>query len=171
MHTIDKVHDFLKKAISPVSMVLAHVGIVSMVMVILFVVTDVFLRRVFNRPIYGSRDVIRLAFSIVVFLPQAWCALKNGHIELDFLVNKFPKAAQRILEVIMMSITVIILVLMSWRLWLLATVFQASGVESGSLEVPLFPFTYSAALGSTMLALAFFLRFLRSISNLTKEPR
>ena len=166
---LERVANSLKKVVSPISRVLANISMVVIVLAILVVFADVVLRRLFNSPITGSRDFTILAFSIIVFLPLAWHAFNNGHIELDFLVKKFPKTAQSILEVIMMFIATVILGLMSWRLLVQGTILQSLGAGSTTLRIPLYPFAYLATLGSIMLTLAFLIRFLRSLSNFREE--
>ena len=168
---LDRVADSLKKVIFPISRVLAGISMVVILLAILIVFADVLLRRLFDSPINGSRDFTMLAFSIIVFLPLAWHAFNNGHIEIGFLVNKFPKTVQSILEVIMMFIATVILGLMSWRLLVQGTLLQAWGAGSTTLRITVYPFVYLATLGSIMVTLAFLIRFLRSLSNLRGERR
>ena len=113
---LDRVAEILTKVISPISRVLADIGVVMVVLVILVVVSDVTLRRFFSAPISGSRDLTILGFSIIVFLPMALCTMTDSQIQVDFLVSKFPKSVRRGLEVVMIFITTIILGLMSWEI-------------------------------------------------------
>jgi TRAP-type C4-dicarboxylate transport system permease small subunit len=168
---LDRVANHLKKVVSPISRVLGDISMVVIVLVTLFVVVDVCLRRFINSPIQGSHDLSSLAFSIIVFLPLAWCAINDGHVELDLLVKRLPKPARLSIEVMMMFITMVILGLMSWQLLIQGTKLQAANAESAILEIPMYPFVYLATLGSLMLALAFFIRFLYSLSNIIEERR
>lgn len=168
---LDEAANHLKKVVSPISRVLGIISMVVIVLVTLLVVVDVCLRRFFNSPIQGSHDFTSLAFSIIVFLPLAWCAINDGHIELDLVVKRLPKTAQLSIEVIMMFITVAILGLMSWQLLIQGTVLQSSNAETGILGIPMYPFIYLATFGSLILALAFFIRFIRSLSNIIEEQR
>jgi len=168
---LDRVGNNLKKVVSPISRVLGDISMVVIVLVTLLVVVDVCLRRFFDSPIQGSHDLSSLAFSIIVFLPLAWCAINDGHVELDLLVKRFPKTAQLSTEVIMMFITVVILGLMSWQLLVQGTKLQAANAETAILGIPMHPFVYLATLGGLMLALAFFVRFLYSLSNIIKKRR
>jgi len=155
----------LKKVVSPISRGLAVISMAVIVLVTLLVVVDVCLRRFFNAPIEGSHDLQSLAFSIIVFLPLAWCAINQGHVELDLIVRKLPKTSQLYLEVIMIFITSVILGLMSWQLIIQGTKLQASNAETAILEIPMHPFLYLAAFASIILMLAFFMRFIYSLSN------
>ena len=168
---LDRVANHLKKVASPISRVLGDISMVVIVLVTLLVVVDVCLRRFFNSPIQGSHDLSSLAFSIIVFLPLAWCAINDGHVELDLVVKRLPKTARLSIEVIMMFITTVILGLMGWQILIQGTKLQASNVETAILGIPMYPFLYLATIGSLMLALAFFIRFLYSLSNIIQERR
>ena len=102
---LHRVAEYLQKVLSPVSRVLGDISMAVIVVVMLLVVVDVSLRRFFNAPIRGSHDLTALGFSMVVFLPMAWCALKDGHVDLNILVNKFPKNLRLGVEIAMMLIT------------------------------------------------------------------
>ncbi len=168
---LDRVANKLKKVVSPISRVLGDISMVVIVLVTLLVVVDVCLRRFFDSPIQGSHDLSSLAFSIIVFLPLAWCAINDGHVELDLVVKRLPKTAQLIVEVIMMFITTVILGLVSWQILIQGTKLQAANAETAILGIPMYPFLYLATLGGLMLALAFFVRFLYSLSNIIEERR
>ena len=166
---LGRVADYVTKVVSPISRVLGGISMAVIVLVTLLVVTDVCLRRLFDAPIQASHDFTSLAFSIIVFLPLAWCALNNRHIELDLITKTLPKMAQRSLEVIMVFLTTAILGVLSWQLLVLGTKLQAVGAITAMADIPKFPFVYLATLGSSMLTLAFFARFLKAINNLRGE--
>lgn len=166
---LGKVADYLKKVVSPISGILGNITMVAIVLVVLLVVTDVCLRRFFNAPFQGTHELSNLAFSMIVFLPLAWCALKDSHVQLNLVVKRFPKTMQLSIRVVMMFITVVILGLMSWQILVQGTKLQAANRETALLEIPMHPFLYLASFGSIMLTLAFLIKFTRSLSNVIKE--
>jgi len=119
----------------------------------------------------GSHELTSLGFSMIVFLPLAWCAFNNNHVELDLVVKKLPKTAQLSIEVIMMLLTTGILGLMSWQLLVQGMKLQAATQETALLEIPMYPFIYLATLGSIVLTLAFFIRFIYSLSNIIEKKQ
>jgi len=161
----------LKKLVSPISRVLGDISAVVIVLVTVLVVADVCSRRLLNSPIEGTHDLSGFAFSIIVFLPLAWCALNDGHVELDILVKRLPKTTRAIIEVIMMFITTVIVGLMGWQILIQGTKLQAANAETAILGLPMHPFLYLATLGSLMLALAFFIRFLYSLSTALQKRK
>ena len=168
---LGRMANHLKKVVSLISRILGNISMVVIVLVTLLVVLDVILRRFFNSPIQGSKELSCLAFSIIVFLPLAWCAINNGHVELDLVVKKLPKTTQLSIEVIMMFITTCILGLMSWQLLIQGTKLQVANQETAILGIPMYPFLYLATLGSLVLTLAFFTRFIHSLNNIIGEQR
>ena len=158
---LDRVVKALTKPVFPISRVLANTAIVIMILTIPLVVTDVFLRRAFNAPMHGTNDLIRLAFSIIVFLPLAWCTMIDSHIEMDFITKRLPKTVQRTLDVIMISITTVVVGLLAWQLGVQGTVLQAAGAETVILQIPMYPFLYLATFGAIILTIAFIITFLR----------
>ena len=166
-----RITDYLKKVISPISRILGGISMVAIVFVTLLVVVDVCLRRLFNSPIFGSHELSSLSFSIIVFLPLAWCAFNNNHVELDLVVKKLPKTTQSSIEVIILLLTSGILGLMSWQLLIQGMKLQAANQETALLEIPMYPFIYIATLGSIILTLAFFIRFLYSLSTIIEKRR
>ena len=168
---LGRIENYLNKVVSPISRALGNISMVVIVLVTLLVVVDVCLRRFVNSPIQGSKELSSLAFSIIVFLPLAWCAINNSHVELDLVVKRLPKTTQLSIEVIMMFLTTGIVGLMSWQLLIQGTKLQAANAETALLEIPMYPFLYLATLGSLMLTLAFFIRFIHSLSNIIEERR
>ena len=164
-----RIENYLKKVVSPVSGFLSNICIGIIILVVLLVVTDVCLRRLFNAPITGTTELSQLAFSIIVFLPLAWCALIDAHIELNLLTNKLPKTTQQVIKVIITFATTIMVGLMSWQILVQGAKLQAASRETSLLGIPFYPFLYLAAFGSAMLTLAFFMRFLRSLNNVTRR--
>ncbi len=166
---LGRVANNLKKLVFPISRVLGDISGVVIVFVTLLVVADVCARRLFSSPIGGTHELSGFAFSIIVFLPLAWCAINDGHVELDIVVKRLPKTAQLSIEVIMMFITTVILGLMTWRISVHGTTLQAANAETAILGIPMYPFLYLASFGSLVLTLAFLIRFIRSLSNIIEE--
>jgi TRAP-type C4-dicarboxylate transport system permease small subunit len=168
---LGRVANNLKKLVFPISQILGDFSLVVMVFVTLLVVVDVCARRLFNSPLGGTHELSGFAFSIIVFLPLAWCAINDGHVELSIVVDRLPKIAKLSIEVIMMFITTVILGLMTSQILVHGTTLQAGKAETAILGIPYYPFLYLASFGGIILTLAFLIRFIRSLSNIIEERR
>lgn len=164
-----RVAEYLQKGVSAISYTIGYIGMVALILATLIVVTDVFLRRFFNAPIIGATDITSLGLSMVVFLPMAWCSLKGGHVDLNVVVNKFPKSVRMGIELIIMFLTTGTIGLLSWQLLMYGIRLQSMDAGTQILEIPTYPFIYLATLGGCMLTLTFFLKFLYSIINLLEK--
>lgn len=170
-YMLDRVADYIRKVITPVSRGLGGISMVVIALVTLLVVADVILRRLFNSPIKASHDFLGLGFSMIVFLPLAWSALNNRHIELDLITKRLPKTAQSILEVVMVFITTVVLGVLSWQLLALGIKLQDANAITAMADIPKYPFVYLAAFGCLLFTLAFFIRLLNAINNLRGERK
>lgn len=164
---LDRVEESLNRFISIISARLVDISAVVTILLILLIVADVVSRRFFNAPIRASTELATVGFSIIVFLPLAWAAIKGVHVELDFLVIRFPKKIRFGIEVAIMLFTTIMLGLMSWQIFVRGTKLQAAHQVTVLLAVPLYIFAYLAAFGSLILTLAYFMKLVRAIRDLT----
>jgi len=162
---LERAANYLRKGVFPASKVLGDISMIPVVFMTLLIVVDVCSRRFLNAPVKGSRDMTELAFSLSVFLPLAWCAIKGGHVDLDVLVTRFPKRLRLGVEVIIMLLTTAMLGLLSWQLVIQGLRLQNMNQETAVLGIPVYPFLYIAALGSLFLTLVYLINLLNSLGN------
>ena len=166
---INKVAEYSKKLITPISQFWVVISMVAMVLVVLFIVADVFMRAVFNSPIRGTSDLVILAFSMIAFFPMALAALEGHHVALDVLVTRFPRAPRYTLELIMNLITTGILGVVTWRLLLHGMRLQSMNSETVLLGIPFSPFLYLATFAFALMTLAFLIKAIESLSKVWGE--
>ena len=80
MKTLNAVVDALCKLVMGVSAL------------VVFVITfaQVLCRFVFKSPLPWSQDVLRLAFTYMVYWGAAWCVKVKGHLNVDDLLTSLP---------------------------------------------------------------------------------
>jgi TRAP-type C4-dicarboxylate transport system permease small subunit len=166
---LDRVAKYINKVMLPVSRICSSIGMVTTVLLVLVIVVGVCSRRFFNMPIRGLRDFTTLGFSIMVFLPMAWCAITDGHISMDVITNKFPRSLRTIIGTIVLFITTGTLAVLTWQLYMYGTRGLTTGQTTSILLAPLFPFLYLATLGMLMMTIVFFMKFLVSLDALWRR--
>lgn len=69
---------------------------------VLFVITfaQVICRYVLKSPLPWSQDVLRLAFTYLVFWGAAWCVKEKGHLNIDVLLSTMPKTMRFVVELL-----------------------------------------------------------------------
>ena len=168
---LQRVAEYLKRVVSPVSRVLNDVSLVVLAGVMFLVVADVLMRRLFNAPIFGSHDIRAVGFALVVFLPMGWCALMDGHVDLTVVVNRLPIKPRLYIEACMMLLTTGILGITCWQLMKQGIRLQTMSGETPVLGIPLYPFVYLATLGMVMMTLVFFIKFVLALSHIIDQGR
>ena len=166
---LKRVAEYLKRILSPVCRILNDISMAVLAGVMLLVVVDVLLRRLFNSPILGAHDLKTLGFALVVFLPMGWCTLMDRHIDLTVIVNRLPKKARLYIEACMMLLTIGILGVTCWQIMKQGIRLQAMSGETPVLGIPYYPFVYLATLGMVMMTLMFCIKFLMSLCTIMEK--
>ncbi len=162
---IDTAANGLKRVVFPVSRVVGAIGMLMIVVITLITIADIFMRRILNSPMRGSHELTELFFAVVTFLTLAYCAIKDGHIEVDMLVKKFPKTLRSTISVIILLATTGTLGVVSWQLVKYAMNLQKMRQETVSLGIAVYPFAYLAALGAILISLVYFVQFIYSLTR------
>jgi TRAP-type C4-dicarboxylate transport system permease small subunit len=165
-----RVAKYMNKGLSYPSNLLSAGAMLAIVFVVLAVVADVFMRYVFNSPIFGTWDLCRLAFTVIVWGPMAMAAMKGSHVAVTFLLEKLPRLPRLGLELIIALVTTGVLGLVSWRLVMQGMVLERTGTETGTLRISYAPFAYFTATACAVMALAFLARVPETVGKIRKEP-
>ena len=141
------------KIITKISQVLdTAAGCCCFAMMIL-VACNVIGRKVFKFPITGTIELVQILFALTVGLALAHCAVKGGHITIDFVVEYFPDRFQRIARILTNVITILTVTVSGWMLVGYADNLRETGRYTGSLKIAYYPFVYLIAIGFFIFAL------------------
>lgn len=131
-------------------------GLVAMgvlILMMLLTVADVFLRATLNKPIIGTTEITEQMMVAVVFLGLGWCALQGRHIRVDLFVSRYPLGTQRVIDLLMNSVGLIVVAVMCWRTFLTTLTVQQLGLTCAYIGLPKYPFYALAAFGWAALFL------------------
>ena len=110
-------------------------------------------RKVFNFPLTGTIELVQILFALTVGLALANCAVKGGHITIDFVADYFPEQIQKIARFITVTITIVTVTVSGWMLVGYADTLRETGRYTGSLKIAYYPFVYLIAIGFFIYAL------------------
>jgi len=149
-----------------------YVAGVALVGMLLLTVADITGRSVFNDPVPGTVEVTSLVLVVVVFLGLAHSEDLGDHISVDLLYVRVGDRWKAVLDVFADLISVVVIALMAYQLYVFAWRQQETGAESPVLEWPVWPFVLIAAFGSALFALSIgFKLVLRAMGEPTEaEP-
>lgn len=165
---LEKIARGLQKIVYPASNVVSIVGMGVLILMVLLTIAEIIARRFFNAPISGVISLSSLGLVIFVFLTLAYCATKNGHVELGILTSTFPKRIQAGIASLMYILTAGILGVAGWQLMEQAMKVQEAGQTAGPLEIFIFPFLYIASFGTFLVALVYLIFSLNSAIEVKK---
>lgn len=154
------------KVIVNIFMVVAAVATLAMLFI---VVLDVILRIFFKSPIVGATEITQML--MVCITPAiGGTILEHRMTKVDVLIEKFPKAAQVVVDTIMYVITIILFVLLTWRTFDLGIYTQSIGKVYSMLKIPEYPFLYLLAFAFAVSCVATIAVLLQYLKNSRKKP-
>jgi len=151
--------------VTTLSRVLDMFAGLCMVAIMTLVVSNIILRVVFNQPILGTYEYVGFLTALVIGLALANCAVQNGHIAVDFVVERFPAKAQAITDIVINSVSLGFWCLASWQLLVYAASTVDKGLVSQTTQTPLYPFIYLVSLGFFALCLVMLVKLFDSIKR------
>ena len=121
--------------------------------IMLLTVIDVALRYGFNAPIYGARDVTKLMLLVMVALSIAYSARTGGQVAIELFSEWMGPRLSFWRELLIRSLTLGMLLLLTWRLYCNGNTAARFGEASLALGIEYRFFYYALALGMGLYAL------------------
>jgi TRAP-type C4-dicarboxylate transport system permease small subunit len=118
---------------------------ITFVAIVLLTCSDV-IGRYLGHPVQGSYDIVSImgVFLIGFALPRtAW---EKGHVLVDILVSKIPKAAGIILALTTRILAIALFVLITWNLVDMGASFFKTKDATMTIGIPFYPAAYALAL-------------------------
>ncbi|MCL6478593.1 MAG: TRAP transporter small permease [Peptococcaceae bacterium] len=140
------------KLINLINNRLKDLAAIVLVFIVLLVVVNIILRP-FGKAIMGAYDLVVILTPVVISLSVAYCAVKNGHVAIGLLVERFPKRVQKIIDFITGSIFIVTLSIATWYLVQHADKMRQNKEVTTTILIPYAPFILLVAVGIGMLAL------------------
>lgn len=132
-------------------------------LMVLLVVADVTLRRIFNSPLAFSYELIEIALVVVVWSAICYSTATERHISISVFVSRLPAKTEKFITTVVDSISVVLFGIIGWQsithamdTWKIHKVTQI-------LEVPYYPVVFLVALGAIVAGLMLLVRLINSI--------
>ncbi len=108
---------------------------------------DVLMRGLFNTPIFGSEEIVGILGIIVVGFALPYTHYQKSHIGVEILVRKLSKRTRRAVSLCTNVATLVLIAIITWRMFLYAAGQSESGEVSMNLELPEYMVIYVLAIG------------------------
>lgn len=115
--------------------------------------------RAFGYPIFGSVEIVGFMATLAVVMALPYTHQVNGHIGVEIVVRLLSKRTQIMIEIATGLISLLLFVIVTWRMTVYARTMQESGEVSMNLELPEHLIVYITA----FCLLVFTLNILQSV--------
>lgn len=163
MELLDKMSHFFSE-------VLLWIAGVLLLMMILLICSNVFLRIVWI-PVKGTFELMGYLVAVITAFALGYTQIKKGHIAVDILVLRFSKKIQKILNGINYFMCMIFFAIVAWQIGKYATNLLKTGEVTETLRIIYYPFAYAVAFGCIIFSLVFLNEFLKSFFQKTEIPQ
>lgn len=141
-------------------------GAISLMGIVLVILTDVFLRRMFHMTFVGALESVELLLIMVMFAGQAHTEINDRHVQIDILTSKISSRSQSMLRVFIGAISIGISCILVWQSFVMAHTLQMAGDRTGMLGLPVFPMIYLMAIGLSLFCLTLMIEYYADIRDL-----
>jgi TRAP-type transport system small permease protein len=157
----------MTKVMNVLSRVAAYIASVTIGVMMMLTVADVFMRYVFARPITGSTEMIEFMM-VVLILAVIPAAMAHRHISVDVLTERLTPKGQAFFDAIMLLASCWLVAVMGWRAFRACLFMIKNDVRSPTLDIPIFPFYIVVAAAFIFLFIAMIVLVLQRIVEVRK---
>jgi len=161
----------LERFINPGSRISNYISLGFLLIMPLPVFFDVIGRFAFKVSIPGGIEIESFILLIIVFLGIAFTQFNEGHIRIEFIVSRFPKWVQNLLDCFHYLICALFFGIMSSQLVIQGIKKIQDNVITYELEIPIWIFWFISAIGVIILAIVVALDFLRALQRSLEDKR
>lgn len=142
---------------------LSWVGMVTLVVMMLLISTDVFLRYAFNSPITGSYEFVMILQGFVVLTAFSYTQNTNSHISITMLIRLFPSKIRLLCVVLGAALSAFMGVVLTVGAWKQAVKALHVMTETTTLQIKLFPIYFICCLLMGFFALSLIFYFVKTV--------
>lgn len=140
------------KGISRLSKILNDIAAIALFIMMVLVISNIIFRS-FGNPIQATFDYVGFLLAFGVGLGLAYCAVQDGHITINLLIEKFPVKVQKVIDILISTIVIVFLFLITWNMIKYGHTMSLRGEITATTKTPHAPFIYMVAVGLGIFSL------------------
>jgi TRAP-type C4-dicarboxylate transport system permease small subunit len=164
MRQIDAAAGFLFRLGNSLSMIL-------ITFVMLIAVANVITRAIFNVPITGTLDMVRLATLSAVAFAMAYNESVDGNVAVTLVLDSISPRKANAISIFTNILSICFSVIIAYQLFLTGNTCQAKGDVSETLRIPLFIFHYILSFSFGLLCIALIIKLIHRFMNHKGLPK
>lgn len=149
------------------SRIAAYIAMITVGVMMMLTVSDVFMRYVFIRPITGSTEITEfmMVILIVSIIPAA---MANRHIRIDILTGRLTPRGEALFDAITLFVGSWLVVILGWRAFAACFFMIHNDVRSPTLEIPVYPFYVVVSVSFVLLFFAMLIICVQKVIKVIK---
>ncbi len=152
----------IEKKISSSANALNWIAAAAVAGMMVLTCADVILR-LFRLPIPGTYEMVGFLGAVFVSFSLAKTSMDQGHIAVDFFVNRLPRKARRIISVFNLSASAVLFGIAAWQSAIYAMDLKNAGEVSLTLQMPIYPFVYGTSAGCGILCVVLIFQLVKTL--------
>ena len=133
------------------------------VLTMLLIVSNIILRAVFKHPLVGTVDFVNILIALTIGLSIAYCAVQDGHIAIEYFVDKMPASVAAVIKLVINFMALIFWGFAASYMIGFAGSMNANGQVAATSQIPLSPVAYIIALGLMAICLVILSQLVNNI--------
>jgi TRAP-type C4-dicarboxylate transport system permease small subunit len=126
---------------------------VSLMLMVVLVVADICGIKLFKTPVPGGIEIVSLLSVVAISFAIAQTQIAHGHIEVEMLVTRLPKMAQKVISSFVHCFGILLFVILGLKSFSYGQALQSSGEVSMTLQIPFYPFVWGMGFCCLVVAL------------------
>lgn len=136
----------VKKILKRIAVWFNWVALGALLMMFAILVLDILSSKILNQPITATVDVASFLALVVASFSVSRTILAGRHIEVEFIVKKLPRGAQKLFNALSSFLSLAFFLFIVWRAFVYAYSLQKTGESSLTQHIPMAPFAYGIAI-------------------------
>jgi TRAP-type C4-dicarboxylate transport system permease small subunit len=145
---------------------LLWVALAAGFLMMLHITADVTGRTTFNHPLSGTTEIVSAYYMVATaYLPWAWIARNNNHIQVELFARLLPAKVNAILEPAVQILTALYVAIFTWETFLRAEQQTGAGEvwQAGTVFIPVWPSRWLLPIAGGLMVLYIVLRLARDL--------
>ncbi len=124
--------------------------------------------RLFKYPIFGSIELVSFMGVLAVAMALPVTQLTKGHIGVELFVDKLPRKGRLFFELCTETVSLVLFIVITWRMFLFSIKLRASGEVSMNLHLPEYAIVFLLACCCLVLCLVIVSSIMQTFTKLKK---
>ena len=148
---------------------ISYCSMAALVFIMALMTVDVLLRHLFNKPIFGSFDLVTLTMTILVFSSWSYTQSVYGHVHVTMLVSMMPRVLRFICFGFTSTLSTGLMGFATYAAYLQIFRTIADSAASGTLLIPIWPFMALMCASLAAFTFTLFLDAVKAIGAVFSE--